>query len=239
VANQLLVKDTPEAAGCAPDNEPAEAGQVGPDPAAGAGQTYLGVLKQPKTWIIGITYGISGMATVGIMSQMIVFLTGSRGYDQMGAIGMMSVAALIGVVGSYLWGVVDQKFGTRFATQCYGVWYAVAIVMLITPATLLVGIVMIGVGIGGNANFQPSMTVLCYGRQSFATAQSVTNMLTGVIRSCAFVILAVVRAATGGAEAAYIVFIGTSLAATVLVSFLKPHHYAAEIAAPPPRPALA
>ncbi|MDR1266688.1 MAG: MFS transporter [Propionibacteriaceae bacterium] len=230
VFNHGLVKDTPEAAGCFPDNEPDETGRVGaPETPGDAGLTYLQVLKLRKTWIVGITYGVSGMANVGIMSQMVVFLTGSRGYEQMSAIGMMSVAALIGVVGSYLWGVVDQKWGTRFAMQCYGIWYAIAIVMLVTPSTLMVGIVMIGVSIGGNANFQPSMTVLCYGRHSFATAQSVVNMLVGVIRSFAFVILAALRSATGSATGAYIAFIGTSLTATALVSLLKKKDYAKEI----------
>jgi cyanate permease len=73
---------------------------------------YKEILKMPKTWIMGIAYGFIGMATVGLMSQLVPYLI-TRGFGQKQAIGTLTVAAIIGLFGSYFWGVIDQKLGTK------------------------------------------------------------------------------------------------------------------------------
>jgi OFA family oxalate/formate antiporter-like MFS transporter len=227
IFNQLVIRDTPETAGCYPDNERSEAGLDEPLSStadSGGRMSYLQALTKPRIWVLGLVYGLAGMGTVGIMSQMIPYLSGSRGFTLQAAIMTMSVAAIIGVLGSYLWGVIDQKWGTKFATQVFGIWYAAAIAMLIAPGgttTLYIGIAMIGLGIGGTGNFPPSMTTLCYGRHDFATAFSVVNMIMGVIRSAAFVVLGLVRGATGSSEAAYVIFLALSVLSTVIISFVN------------------
>ncbi|WP_227017899.1 MFS transporter [Sinanaerobacter chloroacetimidivorans] len=230
IFNQLLIKASPEDAGCFPDNEREELGHVDlPEGTPGSKErmNYLQALLNPRIWLLGLAYGLTGMGTVGIMSQMIPYLSSNRGFTIQAALMTMSVAALIGVLGSYLWGIVDQKWGTKFATQIYGIWYAAAIAMLIAPGgqmTLYLGIVMIGLGIGGNANFAPSMTTLCYGRSDFATAFSLVNMIHGVIRSAAFLVLGLVRGATGSTETAYLIFIVMSVLGTVVISFVNVKH---------------
>ena len=227
IFNQLVTRVRPEDAGCYPDNESEEFGHFGqPDGVLGNEErmTYVQALLKPRIWILGLVYGLAGMGTVGIMSQMIPYLSGTRGFTVETAIMTMSIAAIIGVFGSYLWGVIDQKWGTKFATQIFGIWYAAAIGFLIAPGgqtTLYIGIAMIGLGIGGTANFPPSMTTLCYGRYSFATAYSVVNMIMGVIRSAAFVVLGLVRGATGSTETAYMIFLGLSILSTVIITFVN------------------
>jgi OFA family oxalate/formate antiporter-like MFS transporter len=224
VFNHLVVKGDPEAAGQAPDNEPAERGVIeAPSRQGDAGLSYGGALRNPKILALGLVYGLTGMGTVGIMSQMIPYLTGSRGFSQTSAIGTMSIAALIGVFGSWAWGVVDQRWGTKFATQLFGVWFALAIAALITPSTamLYVGVFMVGMGIGGNGNFPPSMVTQVCGRRDFPIAFGVVNAICGVVRSFAFVVLAVVRGATGSTETAYIVFIFVSLLGTGVMTLIN------------------
>jgi OFA family oxalate/formate antiporter-like MFS transporter len=225
VFNWLAVRDSPEAAGCHPDNEPAEQDLVEAPAMAGdrTSMTYLRAIRTPKVLALGFVYGLAGMGTVGIMSQMIPYLTANRGFTQSGAIGTMSIAAIIGVFGSWAWGVVDQRWGTKFATQLFGIWFAVAIAALIGPGRwfLYLGIFMVGMGIGGNGNFPPSMVTQVYGRRDFPVVFSVVNAVCGIVRSAAFVVLAIVRGATGSTEQAYIVFIFVSLAATVTMTLVK------------------
>ncbi|QCX34080.1 MFS transporter [Caloramator sp. E03] len=227
ILNQLFIKVTPEEAGVYPDNEPTDIECSDSSEAAISNNTRLGYLEallSGKIWILGIAYGLAGMGTVGIMSQLIPYLSGNRGFTVERAILTMSIAAIIGVVGSYLWGVIDQKWGTKFASQVFGIWYAAGIAFLIAPGgktTLMIGIFMIGIGIGGTGNFPPSMTTLCYGRYDFATAFSVVNMIMGVIRSAAFVVLGLVRGATGSTETAYMVFLVLSILSSVMISFAK------------------
>ncbi len=227
IFNQLVIKARPEDAGCYPDNEPEESKDAAALQAVGFGEkrlTYLQALLKQPVWILGVANGFVSLATVGIMSQMIPYLSGNRGFSLGIAIMTMSVAAMIGVVGSYLWGYIDQRWGTKFAAQIFGVWYAAAIGFLIAPGgqtPLYIGIAMIGLGIGGTGNFAPSMTTLCFGRHDFATAFGVVNMIVGVFRSAAFVVLGVVRGATGSTEIAYMIFIGLSVLSTVVISFLN------------------
>lgn len=223
ILNQMFARPTPEECGLYPDNEKPAPGIGHSDVTPQVSMGYMKALSSVTVWKLGIAYGLAGMGTVGIMSQLIPYLTGSRGFTIDKALMAMSTAALIGVIGSYLWGYIDQRWGTRFASQIFGIWYALAIGFLIAPGgstSLMIGIVMIGLGIGGTGNFPPSMTTMCFGRGDFATTFSVVNMIMGVIRSSAFLLLGVLRGMTGSTETAYLVFLGLSLMSSVVISFV-------------------
>ncbi len=224
VLNQLFAKMTPEECGLYPDNETPVGKSADKVDETGKSMSYMQALSSWTIWKLGIAYGFAGMGVVGIMSQLIPYLIGSRGFSLDKALMTMTTAALVGVFGSYLWGLIDQKWGTRFASQAYGIWYAVAIGFLIAPGgmtTLMIGIVMIGLGIGGTGNFPPSMTTYCFGRNDFPTAYSVVNMIMGVIRSAAFVVLGVVGGMTGNTESAYVIFLVLSVVSAIAISFIK------------------
>ncbi len=223
ILNQMFARATPEECGLYPDNEKPAPGIGHSDVTPQVSMGYMKALSSVTVWKLGIAYGLAGMGTVGIMSQLIPYLTGSRGFTIDKALMAMSTAALIGVIGSYLWGYIDQRWGTRFASQIFGIWYALAIGFLIAPGgstSLMIGIAMIGLGIGGTGNFPPSMTTMCFGRGDFATTFSVVNMIMGVIRSSAFLLLGVLRGMTGSTETAYLVFLGLSLMSSVVISFV-------------------
>ena len=224
VFNQLYVRSTPEEWGVYPDNEKPDTSKLAStivENDVTTSITYRKALASPTVWKLGIAYGLAGMGTVGIMSQLIPFLMGNHGFSLEKALMTMSTAAIVGVLGSYLWGLIDQKFGTRFASQIFGLWYAAAIGFLIIPDTLIIGVTMIGLGIGGTGNFPPSMTTLCFGRNNFPIAFSVVNMIMGVIRSAAFVVLGIVRSATGSTDAAYIIFLVLAILSSVVITFVK------------------
>lgn len=224
VFNQVYVRSTPEEWDVYPDNEkPSQSKPImeGSSISETSIMTYRKALASVTVWKLGIAYGLAGMGTVGIMSQLIPFLMRNHGFSLEKALMTMSTAAIVGVLGSYLWGLIDQKFGTRFASQIFGLWYAAAIGFLIMPGTLMIGITMIGLGIGGTGNFPPSMTTLCFGRKDFPVTFSVVNMIMGVIRSAAFLVLGIVRGATGSTDSAYIIFLVLSVLSSVVISFVN------------------
>lgn len=221
ILNHLFVKSTPEEVGLYPDNELPDKNEF--EENTDGKLTYKDVLMSKTVWKIGLAYGFAGMGTVGIMSQLIPYLSGFRGFSMQQAIMTMSVAAIIGIVGSYSWGYIDQRMGTKFASQIFGIWYALAIILLIAPGgnlTLFMGIGMIGFGIGGTGNFPPSMTTACFGRQEFAISYSVVNMIMGVTRSTAFVVLGIISSMAGSMEIAYIAFLLISLLSTITISLV-------------------
>ena len=67
ILTQLFIKETPEEAGCYPDNDPyvAEMLKQQGEQCGDSEITYLDALKNPKTWIFGVAYGFFGLATVG------------------------------------------------------------------------------------------------------------------------------------------------------------------------------
>lgn len=224
----LFVKDNPEDAGCYPDNDPEVAKLIHEEEKYAKENnikqiSYKEALTNPKVWVFGIGYGCFGLATVGIMSQLVSYFMDVRGYEQQGAILTVTVAAVIGMVGSVLWGIVDQKIGTKWASVAFGVWYFVGILFLLMPNTICmyIGIFMLGFAIGGNGNFAPSMASYAFGRSDFAVSYSCINMIVGIVRSMSFVLLAVLRNAFSGYTVPYVVFAFISLIGGVMIAFVK------------------
>lgn len=225
ILTQLFIKETPEEAGCYPDNDPyvAEMLKQQGEQCGVSEITYLDALKNPKTWIFGVAYGFFGLATVGIMSQLVGFFQTTKGYDFQAALNVVTIAAVIGIVGSVLWGVVDQKIGTKKTSVLFGIWYCIGILLLLSSNTaiMVAGIVMLGAGIGGNGNFPPSMAALIYGRKDFPICYSVMNTIVGVVRSLSFGVLAVLRMISDGYTLPYVVFAIIALVGGLMIIFVN------------------
>ena len=225
ILTQLFIKETPEEAGCYPDNDPyvAEMLKQQGEQCGDSEITYLDALKNPKTWIFGVAYGFFGLATVGIMSQLVGFFQTTKGYDCQAALNVVTIAAVIGIVGSVLWGVVDQKIGTKKTSVLFGIWYCIGILLLLSSNTaiMVAGIVMLGAGIGGNGNFPPSMAALIYGRKDFPICYSVMNTIVGVVRSLSFGVLAVLRMISDGYTLPYVVFAIIALVGGLMIIFVN------------------
>lgn len=220
----LVVRDTPEELGCAPDN-----GVFTPEElqanlrelqAYQSAWTPARLLRNKQIWLIGMGFGIYILVTVSLISQMIPRLV-SCGWGEAKATGMMTVAAVFGLFGSYATGWLDQKLGTRRASVVYGLWYLVALVLCALPAsepTLYLSVFFIGVGIGGVGNLFPSMTATVFGRFDFVRAMGVLNPITAIVRSFAFALLAFGLSKLGGYAGAYAIIAVLDLIAIFLVS---------------------
>lgn len=222
IFTKLFMKGTPEEAGCTPDNLP-------PDQLNGnrienyvRKLTYMKVFKTKETWLMAIAYGVNGMVTVGVMSQLVPRLM-ERGYELNTAIMMLTIAAIIGLAGSYAWGVVDQKWGTKTASLYFAMWYIVGIGFNLIDNTicLYISLFMIGVAIGGNANFPPSMVTTIFGRREFPMAFTVMNTIQGVIRNMAFLVLAAAISITGSFTGAYMVFMAIEVISIIAMVLLN------------------
>ncbi len=222
IFTKLFMKGTPEEAGCTPDNLP-------PDQLNGNRienyvhkLTYMKVFKTKETWLMAIAYGVNGMVTVGVMSQLVPRLM-ERGYELNTAIMMLTIAAIIGLAGSYAWGVVDQKWGTKTASLYFAMWYIVGIGFNLIDNTicLYISLFMIGVAIGGNANFPPSMVTTIFGRREFPMAFTVMNTIQGVIRNMAFLVLAAAISITGSFTGAYMVFMAIEVISIIAMVLLN------------------
>lgn len=221
------IKDTPESLGLSPDNEKIsieEAKKIQLEEENNAKEyTVLNILKTGNTWLIGFGLGILWLVTVGIVSQLIPRLLGV-GFGLNQAILLLTVAAIFGILGSYFWGWLDQKIGTKKACIVYSCWYIIALILLIINISSVftyVAVFFVGVGIGGIGNLIPSMIGSCFGRYGFIKANRIIAPINTFTRCSAFVITGIVLSKTGSFNIAYIIFIGLSVLAILLISLIK------------------
>ena len=182
------------------------------------------LLKAPQTWFIGIGMGLLWMVTVAIVSQLVSRLMGA-GYERTAAVGMLSVMGFFGIFGSYIWGYIDLKIGTKKATYIYAAWYVVALLLLIFMAntvSIYLGVFMVGISVGGICNLIPSMIGSVFGRHDFAAASRFISAITKGICACAYLYNARSLALTGDLTAGYVGLIVICVVAALLVWRIKP-----------------
>lgn len=226
----FFMPDTPQEAGVNSDNLPDEEDVFHSDEVNEKSMskwTYAKLVRTKEFWLISIGLGLYMLITVGVMSQFVPRLT-AIGFTQSKAIGSMTVCALIGTAGSYAWGVLDQKLTTRVATAIYGVFYAVAIIFNLIPniVCIYISIFMIGVSIGGNANWPVSLVTTVFGHKNFAKVYSLINPCISIIRMLSFGALALSLSLTGSFNLAYIVFVGFAVVAAIMIYFINDKRYA-------------
>ncbi len=221
-------KNTPEEVGCVPDNDkdvdPEEAKALMEKQTEAAKKMTMGVIAKDKnTWLIGIGHGLLWMTTIGLVSNFVTKMV-MTGVDSNFAVTMLTVAAIVGIVGSYIWGWLDQKFTTRIASVIYGVWYLVALLIMIfqngSTFMVVLAAIFVGFGIGGIGNLIPSMVGTCFGRFGFIQANRLVAPINTAVRSCALVIIGAVGVAA--LNTAYWIFFVGSCVAIVLILFIKP-----------------
>ena len=218
----IIVKNKPEECGLLPDNDPAsvEAVKALEEEMANykSPWTIGKILKDKDIWCAGLGYGLLFMCTVGLVSQFVTRAVGV-GFEQNMAVGMLTIAALIGIVASYLWGVLDTKMGTKVASIVLAIFFAIAILLNILPGqgTYIIYTVMLGCALGGNTNFSTSMCASLFGRKNFQRAFNFVFPVSCIFRAAAAVILGAILGATGGNfTIAYLVFMVGAIIAAVL-----------------------
>ena len=203
-ASFLWVKNYPHDVGAYPDNIRDE----GVDLKAQAEAVHhykspftLGKLLRDKDmWCMGLGFGLLWMVTVGIVSQFVPRMI-SVGNSQPAALMMLTVAAVVGLFGSYFWGWLDQKIGTKTASVIYSASYIIALLLLIfakLPIFTYIAIVFVGLGIGGLLNLMPSMVISVYGKYDFTAANSLVSPIASLLQKFAFLIMAVLLGVSGG-----------------------------------------
>ncbi len=220
------VKNEPEEVGATPDNEPVnleEAEAMRKMQEEEAKKLTLGVVARNRnTWLIGFGHGLLWMTTIGLVSNMVTKFV-MIGVPMDLAILMMTVAAIFGIIGSYIWGWLDQKFSTKTASLMYGFWYIVSLLLMIfnngsMPMTILCAF-FVGFGIGGIGNLIPSMIGTCFGRFGFIQANRLIAPINTVIRCTGLIIIGIVG--VENLNFSYWIFLVGTIVAIILIKFIK------------------
>ena len=146
------------------------------------------------------------------------------GFSREQATFILSLVALIGLVGSFFVGYMDERLGTKKSMLFFGIWYALSLLANATENTVLVyvSIFMIGMSIGGSA----SLTTSVFGRQGFSKVNSVVFPIQGAVSALSFVVNGVVSNITGGnLRYTYLIFAGVSVVSALIVLLVDEHRF--------------
>jgi MFS family permease len=221
----FLVKTYPEERGVEPDNLPQDSTSVSENTVAEVKILSLAeVAKTKQVWLISIGLGLLWLVTVGIVSQFVNRML-TAGYDRTGAVQLMALMGFFGIFGSYLWGLIDQKIGTKKASIIYAAWYMVGLLLLIfmqSTVVIYLAVFMVGIGVGGICNLIPSYVGTIYGRENFASANRIVAPLTGLVKSTAYLYMGYSSRITGNLIGSYVGLIVICIIAGLLICFVKP-----------------
>lgn len=229
IAGLSFIRNTPQERGLNPDNVSDEVYQneyftseIDHD----GGWTTAKLLKNKELWLAATTTGFFQICTVEVMSQLVV-RNMSLGFTLKEAVSIMTFLACIGVIGSFLVGVIDDKIGTKKTMILFGIWYIVALLANVseTKFGIYLSIFMIGMAIGGSANFTTSLPASIFGRHGFDKVNSVIFPIQGFYTSLCFAINGIVLNLTGNLRYAYVTFAGVAALTIILVSFVDEHKY--------------
>ncbi len=202
----LLVKDTPDEMGIYPDNVSKEIyekdyvtdiNDIENDPF----WTPKKLLTNKYFWQVAVITGFFNIATGSLVSNMLA-RNMEVGMTQNRAIAMMTVIAFVGLFGSWLIGYFDDRFGTKRTMLGFGIFYFVAGIFNFLASftgmwSIYISVVMIGVGIGGSANFTSSLPGTVFGRRGINNVNSTLFPVQYLFISSLYLIAGFIRIITG------------------------------------------
>lgn len=206
----LFIRDTPEEVGLFPDGaDHAPKSEAGDEVQLSVGD----VLKQKKSWLLICNFGAFQFVINACMGSMVVWFvnlcvtnvdkiqTGAMGGMFMGmgglegagamvlfvgqAVKWLTVGVLIGIVMSFIFGVIDDKLGTPIASLILGITEFFPIIGLMSQAKAVAEtgacnvpmLVLWGFGVacmtGGVPTMHPASVSFMFGRREYQSANRV------------------------------------------------------------------
>lgn len=225
VIGLVFIRNTPQERGMLPDNVSqeiyaSEYSSADSIEDQDCGWTVAKLLKTKELWLCAIITGLNQLVTTGVMSQLVTRNT--EFFSQEFCVGAMTVCAIIGIVGSYIFGWLDQKFGIKFSIRTYLIWYIAALLVNITNTKvgILISIPMIGVAIGAAANYIISLPASVFGRHGFNKVYSVDFPIMEILLMSNYIINSIALKITGSLRGSYMLFCVLLAINFILISVL-------------------
>ncbi|MGI6071045.1 MAG: MFS transporter [Blautia sp.] len=168
------------------------------------------MLRCKEVWLAAVVPGFITLGLLGIITQFVQRNT-SLGLSNEVAISAMTVAGLVGIIGSYAIGYIDTKLGTKKACMIYCGIFAVGILFNLLASIWLpfvyVSIFIVGFSLGGSTNMSLSFPASIFGVLDYPKVNGVIFPINYCIGCLNFLVNAVVMKVTGSLTGAYVVYL--------------------------------
>ena len=180
ICTRFFLRDTPEEVGLYPDG--ADHAPLSEDHSDEIHLTVKQVLSEKRAWLLIVSYGAFQFIINCCMSSMAlryITLSGGTLWPVPAAVKWLSFGAIGGIFMSYVFGWIDDKFGTVKASIALGVSELIPVLMLMlmpeggnVPMEILWGF---GVACmtGGVPTMHPASITYAYGRREYQSANRI------------------------------------------------------------------
>ena len=179
------------------------------------------MLKCKEVWLTAIVLGFITLGLLGIITQFVQRNT-SLGMSNASAISAMTIAGLVGIIGSYAIGYIDTKLGTKKACMIYCAIFAMGILFNLLAEfcypLVYVSIFIVGFSLGGSTNMSLSFPASVFGVLDYPKVNGVIFPINYCIGCLNFAVNAVVMKVTGSLTGAYVVYLCLFLINILIVS---------------------
>lgn len=217
---------TPEEMGLKVDGvERTDAGQMKNREVYQSKWTIGEILKTPETWFLMIAFGIFNGTIGPIMGFFLVRMT-EVGVDTPLALTIISTASLLGIVLSYIYGVMDDRLGTINTSRVLGFTFVVACLLFYignadTIAIIWIAAIMMASIVGGTPNLHPSSIIHVFGAKEYQAANRVIGIGVGVLASFGVQMMSLLMDTTGSLSVGYLVFAALCAIGTVCLFLVR------------------
>ena len=142
--------------------------------------TVKKVLSDKNTWFIGLGSAFAFLAVMSYIASAIPSMM-SYGYEYGAAAAIFAVGGVFGIIGSFIFGVIDQKIGTKKAFLIYFVFIIIGFIFNLFMAKGIVFCWISGIIIfaaqGALCNLLPSYVASKYGRWDYTQGYQIIGTI--------------------------------------------------------------
>ena len=222
----LTLRDNPREMGMYPDNVTKEVfekeyGHLSEHDDYVSDWTVPKMLRCKEVWLAALVPGFITLGLLGIITQFVQRNT-ALGLSQSTAILAMTIAGLVGIIGSYTIGFIDTSLGTKKACMIYCAIFATGVLFNLLASIWLpfvyVSIAIVGFSLGGSTNMSLSFPASIFGVLDYPKVNGVIFPINYCIGCLNFAVNAIVMKATGSLTGAYIVYMCLFLVNILIVA---------------------
>ena len=155
-------------------------------------------------WFLTIPAGFLLMLSVGTMTQTNQILGQmGEGLNRFGGFaGVMLMIMIFGLIGSFVLGVLDQKFGTKKSMIIASVIMVIAGILGVAsspakPGLLVGALICLALFMGASSNYTVSLAAQYWRREDFPTVFAAVNPIANVINAFGPMLVAIIMIAAG------------------------------------------
>lgn len=182
----------------------------------------------PDFWFITIPMGLLLFFAVGAMTQTNAMITPYANQGIIGAVGgytnVMYFIAGAGIVGSYIFGLIDTKIGTKKAVVLSHACMLLSGILgaLNNGTALFIAFILLGLFMGASSNYTVSAAVQYWRIEDFPSVFSVVNPVANLINAFGPTVVAALIGTALGTRAVFIAAAIGAIISIILGLLFKP-----------------